>query len=624
MPSPLNRIATRAATLGIVATALVSCGRMTTAATPTPSAATVAASPPTGAGMLAPGKPLTARQQHWVDSTLASLTLRQRIGQMVSIWVMGDFANERDSGYVQLVNWIENDGVGSMTMSVGSPIDVAVKLNALQQHARIPLLVHSDLEPGLGRLEGGIFVPSMLYGGSATVFPTAMAMGAADNDSLTYAAAYAIGREARAVGIQVVFGPVADVNNNPANPVINTRSFGESPQAVARLTADFVRGLQDAGAMATAKHFPGHGDTDTDSHLALPVVKSTRAELDTVELAPFRAAIAAGVSGVMSAHIALPAVEGDDVPATLAPRVMTGLLRDTLHFRGMAYTDALTMDAIGEGYPIERSAVLAVQAGADVLLKPSDIERAINAVEKAVTDGTITPARIDSSARRMLEAKARLGLNVARTVSLDGVRREVGSPEHWAIADAIAERAITLLRDSASLVPIASSAKRVAVVTYAPETELRAGPTFVAELRRTLPNARVFRLSPRSTAAELDSLGTTLAGWDAIVVATNVRRIEGSGRIAIAPAVAQWIDTLATHERVIVVANGNPYVIRQFPRVRSYMVTYGIGDALERASARALAGVAPITAHSPISLPGFFARGDGVLRPAANAPAVSR
>lgn len=617
-------MAIRAVALGAAAAIVVSCGGSSPAATPSESPTPITSRLPAGAGALAPGKPLSRSQQRWVDSTLASLTLRQRIGQMVSIWVMGDFANERDTGYTQLVNWIENDGVGSMTMSVGSPIDVAVKLNSLQKHARIPLLVHSDLEPGLGRLEGGVFVPSMLYGGAATVFPTAMAMGAADSDSLTYRAAYAIGREARAVGIQVVFGPVADVNNNPANPVINTRSFGEDPKAVARLTADFVRGLQDAGAMATVKHFPGHGDTDTDSHLALPVVKSTRAELDTVELVPFRAAIAAGVSGVMTAHIALPAVEGDNVPATLAPRVITGLLRDTLGFRGMAYTDALTMEAIGEGYPVERSAVLAVQAGADVLLKPSDIERAINAVESAVTSGVIPASRIDSSARRILEAKALVGLNVARTVDLDGVRRIVGAPEHWAVADTIAARAVTLLRDSASLIPVSSTAKRVAIVRYASETEFRAGQAFAAELRKSLPNVRQFRISPRSSPAELDSLGTMLAGWDEILVTTYVRRIEGAGGTAIAPAVAKWIDTLATREHVAVIANGNPYVIGQFPHVQSYMITYGIGDALERAAAHAVAGTAPITAHSPISLPGFFARGDGIARSTVSSATTSR
>ncbi|HEX2780682.1 MAG TPA: glycoside hydrolase family 3 N-terminal domain-containing protein, partial [Gemmatimonadaceae bacterium] len=207
---------------------------------------------------VAPHTPLTGEQRRWVDSTLASLSLRQRIGQMVNIWVLGDYSNEHDSTYEQVVRWVEQDQVGGMTMSVGSPVEVAVKVNALQQRARVPLLVASDLEPGLGRLEGGVFLPSMLYGGSATVFPNAMAVGATGSDSLAYAAGHAIGREARAVGITVVFGPVADVNNNPANPVINTRSFGESPADVARLAAAWVRGLQDAGAMATVKHFPGH------------------------------------------------------------------------------------------------------------------------------------------------------------------------------------------------------------------------------------------------------------------------------------------------------------------------------------------------------------------------------
>lgn len=586
----------------------------------TPADAAIA--PP--AAVAPPETPLTAAQNHWVDSTLASLSLRERIGQMVNVWVLGDYTSEQDPAYQQVLGWVEKDHVGGMTMSVGSPVEVAVKLNALQKRARVPLLVASDLEPGLGRLEGGVFIPSMLYGGSATVFPNAMAVGATDSDSLAYAAAHAIGREARAVGIQVVFGPVADVNNNPANPVINTRSFGENPAAVARLSSAWVRGLQDGGAMATAKHFPGHGDTDTDSHLALPIVRSDRARLDSVELVPFRAAIAAGVSAFMTAHIALPAVEGNNTPATLAPGVVTGLLRDTLHFHGLTYTDALTMEAVGEGYSVERSAVLAVQAGADVLVKPSDVKRAIDAVENAVTTGTISAARIDSSARRMLVAKARVGLDRQRLVDLDALRRVVGTPEHWALADSIAARAVTLLRDSASLVPVAGTAKRVAIVTYAPETELRAGRAFAAVVRASVPNARVVRISPRSARAELDSLAASLAGADAILVTTHVRTIEGAGRFAVAPAVAQWLDSLATREKVIVVAHGNPYVLRQFPRVGSYLVTYGVGDALERASARAVLGLAPITAHSPISLPGFFARGDGLARTAPNATDSTR
>ena len=578
---------------------------------------------PAGSGALSPDSPLSAVQQRWVDSTLASLSLRERVGQMINVWVLGDYTNERDSSFAEVSRWVSEDGVGGMTMSVGSPIEVAEKINVLQARARVPLLVASDLEPGLGRLEGGIFVPYMLLGGSATVFPNAMAIGATGDDSLAYRAANVIGREARAVGIHVVFGPVADVNNNPANPVINTRSFGESSLDVARFTTAFVRGLQDAGAMATAKHFPGHGDTDTDSHLALPVVRSTRAQFDSVELVPFRAAIAAGVSSFMTAHIALPAVEGDNTPATLAPRVITGLLRDTLHFRGLTYTDALTMEAVGEGYTVERSAVLSVLAGADMLVKPSDTRRAIDAVVGSVERGEITRERIDASVRRILTAKARVGLNESRVVSLAALRREVGSPEHWAIADSIAGRAVTLLRDSASLVPIARSAKRLAIVIYAPETELKAGRALAAEFRARFPSARFSRISQRSGRAELDSIARGVAGADAIVISAHVRTIEGTGRFAVPPGVAQWIDSLATKERVIVIANGNPYVIRQFPRVQSYMVTYGVGDALERAAVRAVLGAGPIGGRSPISLPGVFARGDGIVRAVmSDAPSV--
>jgi beta-N-acetylhexosaminidase len=557
-----------------------------------------------------------------VDSTLASLTLRERVGQMINVWVLGDYTNERDSSFAEVLRWVTQDGVGGVTMSLGSPIEVAAKLNVMQSRARVPLLVASDLEPGLGRLEGGIFVPYMMVGGSATVFPNAMAIGATGDDSLAYRAAYAIGREARAVGIEVVFGPVADVNNNPANPVINTRSFGENPRDVARFTTAFIRGLQDAGAMATAKHFPGHGDTDTDSHVALPIVRSNRARLDSVELVPFRAAIDAGVSSFMTAHIALPAVEGDNTPATLAPSVITGLLRDTLRFHGLTYTDAMTMEAVGEGYSIEKSAVMAVQAGADMLVKPSDTRRAIDAVVGAVERGEITPERIEGSVRRILTAKARVGLDRDRLASLDALREVVGSPEHWALAQTIAERAVTLIRDSASLVPLARDPKRVVLISYAPETELKAGRALASELRSLLPSARTIRLSQRSGRAELDSIAHGVAGADAIVISTHVRTIEGTGRFAVAPVVAQWIDSLATKERVIVIANGNPYVIRQFPRVQSYMVTYGVGDALERAAAHAVLGLAPIGGHSPISLPGFFSRGDGIQRAAVNVPAA--
>jgi beta-N-acetylhexosaminidase len=380
-----------------------------------------------------------------------------------------------------------------------------------------------------------------------------------------------------------------------------------------------VTGLEDAGAVATAKHFPGHGDTDVDSHVGLPIVGATMARLDTIELVPFRAAIQAGAGLVMTAHIALPAVEGDSTtPATLAPKIITGLLRDSLGFRGVAITDAMTMEGVGKGYTTEQSSVLAVLAGADILLKPSDPTRAIDAVMNAVTSGQIPRTRIDSAVRHVLELKARVGLPAARYVDLERLRDVVGSSAHRALAADVARRAITLLRDRDGLVPLRPG--RALVVQYAPETELKAGRVFGPTMLAALPGSRAVKISPTTSRDQLDSLASLARTFDHVVIAAYVRRIEGEGRFAIPQPIATWIDSLAHQSagpKVTVVAFGNPYLIRQFPDVGTYAVTYGVSDDLERAAARALLGQDAITGRAPISLPGYFQLGDGLGRPAS-------
>ncbi len=563
--------------------------------------------------------PLSAAEQAWIDSTVESLALRERIAQLVMVWVLGDFTNSEAPAYAQVERQVRELGIGGIIMSLGSPIEVAAKVNSLQHAAlsrepAIPLLVSSDLEPGLGRLEGGVFVPSLMSAGTATVLPSAMAIGATGSERNARDAGRVTGREAVATGIHMVFAPVADVNNNPSNPVINIRSFGEDPSAVAGMVSAFVNGVQEAGAMATVKHFPGHGDTDTDSHHALPLVPSDRAQLDTVELVPFRSAIASGVAGVMSAHIALPAVHDSSTPATLAPAVMNDLLRDELGFNGLAVTDALTMEGIGRGYSTEESAVLAMQAGTDVLLMPRDVERTISGVEAAVRRGEIPEARIEASLRRLLEWKVRTNAVARPIVSLEDTRQVVAAPEHLAAARGIAEESITLLRDGSSLVPMRSSgAGRIVVFTYAPETEMTAGRSLLATLRpgRTVVS---HRLTPDVPPARLDSLARTLRSDDAVLVTTHVRRIEGEGRTAVPPHVSRWIDSLARNRSAIVIAFGNPYVIRQFPGVSSYMVTFALAPASEEAAARAVLGQIPIRGRSPVSLPGLFRKGDGISR----------
>ncbi len=602
--------ATRILAVALIATA---CG----------SAGNVNSAPLTAVRALAPGTPLTAIQRRWIDSTFATFSLRQQVGQMVMMWVLGDYTNTDDPSFAEVRRWIETDGIGGVSMSLGSPIEVAAKVNAMQRIARVPLLVSADLEPSLGRLEGGVFTHYLMDAGGATVFPTAMAIAATGRDEDALEVGRIIGREARAVGIHINFAPVVDINNNPSNPVINTRSFGEDPERVGRLSALFVRGSQEAGTIATAKHFPGHGDTDVDSHVGLPVVRADWARLTSTELRPFRAAVDAGAAMVMSAHIALPAIEGDSsTPATLTARVMSGLLRDSLRFRGLAITDAMTMDGVGKGYGVEESTVLAVKAGADIILKPSDVPRAIGAIVKAVEAGDIQPSRIEQSVRRVLELKARSGVAFQRFTSLDALRDVVGAPAHRAAAADIARRAITLLRDRGGALPIAD--RRTLVVQYMPETELRAGRVFAAALRAAMPNVQIVKIGPTASAGPLDSLERMAGEVERVVLAAYVRRIEGEGRPSIPVHIAEWMervsaaDAMTPSSRVAMIAFGNPYLIRQIPSVGAYLVTFGVGDALENAAAQAVLGRAPIGGASPVSLPEFFARGDGLQRPAVS------
>ena len=548
------------------------------------------------------------------------MPLRDRVAQMVMIWVLGDYTSTTDSSFAWAVDRIEIDHVGGIVMSLGSPIEVAAKVNALQRRSRIPLLVASDVEPGLGRLEGGVFTPGLLAGGNATVLPSNMAIGATGNAAHAREAGRITGLESRAIGIHLAFAPTVDVNNNPLNPVINVRSFGEEPRAVSALSAAFVEGVQGVGVAATVKHFPGHGDTDTDSHNALPIVGASRARLDSLELMPFRATIAGGVAAVMSAHIALPAISGDSTPATLVPAIFRDLLRDTLGFRGVAVTDAMDMRGVGAGYGVEESAIRAVQAGSDILLMPPDIPAAIAAVVAAVERGEIAPERIEASVRRILELKVRTGAIQRPVVSLDSLRLVVGAASHRRYAQAIAEDAITLLRNDDRQLPLAA-AGRTAVLTFAAESDVAAGRVFAAELRAAIPESRSVRLTPATSRARLDSL---LRPEERVVIATFIRTIEGEGRFAVGEHVARWIDSVAVTRPVTVVAFSNPYVIREFPWVSGYVATFGRGEAMERAGARAIAGRIPFRGHAPISLPGFFSAGDGAVRAGSGTPAELR
>jgi beta-glucosidase-like glycosyl hydrolase/uncharacterized lipoprotein YddW (UPF0748 family) len=550
----------------------------------------------------------------WVELTLAGMTLRQRVGQLVVPWLGGSYLPLDSEEHDRLRSWVVDEGIGGVVVSIGAPMDMAAKLNALQSEARVPLLVAADMEHGPGqRLTGGTVMPWGLELGGGTEFPPVMGLGAAGDDRLAYEMGRITALEARAVGIHMIYGPVVDVNNDPDNPIINTRSYGEDPQAVARLAVAHLRGMQEHGVIATAKHFPGHGDTSTDSHIALPVIPHDRARADSVELVPFRAAIDAGVGAIMSAHIAFPSLTGDSVPATLHPRILTALLRDELGFDGLITTDALDMGGIVSGFGRDEAAVLSLHAGADILLMPPDVRTAIDAVVEAVTRGDLTEARIDHSVRKLLAAKAGLGLHRERTVELAAVPRVVGIRAHQALAQEAAERSITLVRDRDGLLPIRPDDDlRVLVVIYADDPDPLAGRAFRRALEARFPLLDSAIIDGTARADDLRTLLAAADTVDLVVFAPFVRVLAWKGDVAIAEPVTEFVRRLAARRPTAVVAFGNPYVLTEFPGIGTYVLAWGPENALQRAAARALVGEIPVTGRLPIAIPPYHDVGDGV------------
>jgi beta-N-acetylhexosaminidase len=540
-----------------------------------------------------------------VDSILSSLTVRQKAAQLIMPFVPGAYAALDDSEFQVAARWIDSLQVGGLVVSSGSPFDIAAKLNALQERATLPLLVSADLEWGAGmRLVGG------------TAFPMIMAVGATGNPRDAYAIGEAAAIEGRAVGIHVNFAPDADLNNNPLNPIINVRSFGEDPAAVSPLVQEYVRGLQDHGMLATLKHFPGHGDTRLDSHINLPVITADYHRLDSLELVPFRAGIEAGAEVVMSAHIAFPALTGTDEPATLSSAVLTGLLRDSLHFQGLVVTDALMMGAIASRFGPGEATVRAFLAGSDLLLMPADPDSALAAMTAAVAAGRIPESRLDASVRRVLTAKRRLGLFAHRVVPMDSLMRVVGTRRLQDEARDIAVRALTLVRDSGgALHSLRAGRSRLALIAYADELNGSVGQRVADELRRGGDTVDYFRLWPMSGPFSYDSARAMLARSHRAVFVANVRPLSWKGTIALPDSLARLIMATDSTRPTVLVSLGSPYLLDQTPSVKSYLIAWSGVRVVERALGQALLGQVPITGHLPIRLPPHYALGHGVVVP---------
>jgi beta-N-acetylhexosaminidase len=614
--------------LCVSASFVLACGPAAVSVAPVPEAAPGALEPaPAGAGELGaatPGAfaPLDPAQRAWVDSIFATLSLRQKVGQLIMPWVGGEYAAIGSAEFEQVRAWVEEDQVGGLIISIGSPLAYAVKINEMQSRARVPLLIASDMENGAGmRMAGMYALPSMLPQGGATVFPPVMALGATRSEQLAYELGRVLGREARAVGVHMTFGPVLDVNSNPLNPIINTRSFAEEPELVSRLARAYIRGARDMGLMTTGKHFPGHGDTHADSHIELPIIPADRARLDTIELPPFREAVEEGIDAIMTAHIAVVGVEGPDAPpATLSPAFMTGVLRDELRFSGLLFTDAMTMGGVARRYGATEPLVLALEAGADVLLMPRDVRQAIATVLEAVETGRVPGERIDTSVRRILEAKARAGLREGRFVDVNAITSVVNIPSHSAVARGVAERSVVLARDQRAIVPLPPSVRRVLSVTYAETADLVAGRTFDQQLRRAGFEVVSARVDDRTTSGEYATLRARADTMDAVIVSAYVYPRDHRGDVAAAGGFTAFVQELAGGRAPLaVVSLGNPYLLTAFPAAPAYLLGWGGAPISQTAAARALAGIAPITGLLPVSLPPYHEIGDGLQRAATRA-----
>ncbi|MCU1229035.1 MAG: Beta-N-acetylhexosaminidase Beta-lactamase [Acidobacteria bacterium] len=534
-----------------------------------------------------------------------SLSLSEKIGQLFVAGAHGTFMNATSPRYLRLEHAVRELHVGGVIWFVSNVYETALVNQRLQSLSRVPLLMSADLEAGVG-----------MRFADTTFWPPAMAIAATGDVALAEAEGRLVAREAKALGINHILAPVADVNVDPDNPVINARSFGEDPAKVARFVTAFIRGVQSENVLATAKHFPGHGDTHVDSHRSLPVLHVSRARLDAVELVPFRAAIAAGVDAVMPGHLSVPAldptpapmrsgptenryVDGASeatahgtLPATLSKPIIDGLLRGELGFDGLVVSDAFDMGGLTEHFEPGEAAVRAIEAGQDQILMSPDIERAIAAVKAAVASGRITESRIDESVRRILAAKARVG---APSASTDEIFAIVDSTEVRATAAEIARRAITLVRAQPETLPLNADARVGLLVVSEFNEPSNPLPDFTRELRN--------RLTHEPEVAVLDARSNRAVSFDevdVVVIALAIRARSGAGTIAI-PEFARGVIANLTAKR-IAISFGTPYLIRELPSVGTYICAYGVQPVLQIAAARALFGEERMTGTLPVTL----------------------
>lgn len=560
----------------------------------------------------------TSQDRKWVEATLESMTLEEKVGQLFVADLVAVYGHKKSPLYEYAQKMIKEYHVGGFILAGGTVTDIALMANALQRESRVPLFMNADLENGLtfsvpwrhvrGR---GPELPEYISGGG-TQFPSLMAVGATNNPEYAYRTGKITAREARAIGIHWTNSPVVDVNNNPENPIINTRSFGEDPRQVARFGAAYVKGLQEENVLATLKHFPGHGDTEEDTHMGLPVLAFDAKRLEAVELVPFKAGIEAGAQAVMTAHLALPKLDAENRPATLSRPIMTDLLRKKLGFRGIIVTDGMTMQGVTDKFSAEEATLLAIEAGADVVLVPENFQQAYHGILEAVNSGRIAAARIDESVRRILFAKTWLGLDKSRFVDVEKISDVVGDPESAALAQEISDKSVTLLRNNTNRFPVRPDDK-IHLMVVTDDVNMQAGIELQATLQRAKNQVMVSRLWNESSQEQIEQAGRNLKENDVIIVAVYLSIGSWKGKLGVAEPLRNFIGEIARSSKpTILVSFGDPYVLGKMPSTDVVLACYNGTILAERSVARALLGMSQITGKVPVTIPGKYARGEGL------------
>ncbi|MGA3190048.1 MAG: glycoside hydrolase family 3 N-terminal domain-containing protein [Bryobacteraceae bacterium] len=560
--------------------------------------------------------PLTPEQRA-AQAILKPMSLRDRVAQLIIGTCYGDAPAMKSAEYLKYKHWVHDLHIGGFIVANrvdhgavrnAEPHAMALFLNQMQKMSKTPLLVAADFERGASmRVTGG------------AQFPYNMAYGAARDLDAVHYEGLATAREARAIGVQWVFAPVADVNNNPENPVINTRSYGESAEEVAKNVAAYIDGAHSDlknRVLVSAKHFPGHGDTDTDSHIAMARVTANKERLETLEFAPFRAAIAHGVDSIMTAHLSVPAIEPEEIPATVSSKVLTGVLREELKFQNIIVTDAMDMQGLSKMFNQGEAAVRALDAGADVLLMPVNPEIVIRAVVAAIEDGRLKKARIDESVMRVLEAKVRVGITKKKLVDLDDISDVFDSEEDVAQAQQASDHAVTLVRNEHDVLPLAGSAQSCLVVVVERRTST-AGTRMIDAYRKAAPKSQISVVDASMNAAALTAILGDTSKCSEIVIAAfaTVAAYRGSMGLGgeLTPFVAKLTEGSAP---VVLVAMGSPYLLNAFPKTAAYLATFSSTGPSEISAVKALFGEIAIGGHMPVTIPGFSKYGDGIQMPA--------